>query len=183
MKTLLDLFLAELADLYDAEQRMTTVFEKLAKIATDSNLKAALKEHLSQTYEHIHRLDRVFAAVEAQPFSTKCHAMIGLVKESGEIASENDGEATLDAALIALVQKIEHYEIAAYGCLIEWADLLGSSTAGNLLEQNLGEEKCADELLTQLARSRSNFRALARGDDPILGRKLENKAAKDPLLA
>jgi ferritin-like metal-binding protein YciE len=159
MKTLKDLFLDELADMYDSEHRLTKALPKLAKAALSPDLKAAFEDHLAETEGHIDRIDRVFAAFDERPKTKKCEAIVGLLKEGDELASENKGEVTLDAALISAAQKVEHYEIASYGCLVEWAELLGNTEAADLLEQTLGEEKGADEALTQLARTSSNTRA------------------------
>lgn len=156
MKTLQDLLLDELADIYDAEQRLTKALPKMAKSASNPELKIAFEDHLIQTKGHIERLDQVFAAFSTEPKAKKCEAIAGLIKEADQIAADNVGEPTLDAALISAAQKVEHYEIASYGCLVEWAQLLENPAATELLAQNLGEEKDADEALTLLARTSSN---------------------------
>lgn len=165
MKTLLDLFLEQLADVYDSENRLTEALPHLARAVHNSDLRTTLEEHLQETNEQISRLERVFAAFESSPHARKCQAMAGLLKEGQAIAEDHEGEPTLDAALIATAQKAHHYQIASYGCLIEWADLLGNTVAGDILEQNLGEKKCANEALTHLARSQSNIGALAPADE------------------
>lgn len=156
MKTLQDLLIDELADVYDAEQRLTKALPKMARAAVNPELKIAFEDHLIETKGHIARLDQVFTAFELKPQSKKCEAIVGLLKEADELAADNKGEPTLDAALISAAQKVEHYEIASYGCLVEWAQLLENDAAAELLAQNLGEEKEADEALTRLARTSSN---------------------------
>ncbi|MBN9689062.1 MAG: ferritin-like domain-containing protein [Verrucomicrobia bacterium] len=156
MKTLQDLLLEELADIYDAEHRLTKALPKLALAASNPELKIAFEDHLIETRGHIERLEQVFAAFSAEPKTKKCEAIVGLLKEADGIATDNVGEPTLDAALISAAQKVEHYEIASYGCLVEWAQLLENEAAAELLAQNLGEEKGADESLTLLARTSSN---------------------------
>jgi ferritin-like metal-binding protein YciE len=186
MKTLQDLFLDELADMYDSEHRLTKALPKLAKTAVNPDLKAAFEDHLIETNGHIDRLDEVFAAFGVRPKTKKCEAIVGLLKEGDEIASENEGEATLDAALISAAQKVEHYEIASYGCLREWAELLGNAAAADLLEQTLGEEKGADEALTRLAQTQSNCGAqTTQGGDTAesRGRKNESNGTRVKIAA
>ena len=156
MKQLDELFLAELADIYDAEHRMTKALPKMIKAATHDELKEAFQHHLEETERQITRLDSVFEAFGKKPASKKCEAMTGLIREAEEISSENHGEQTINAALISAAQKVEHYEIASYGCLREWAEQLGQDSAAELLEETLDEEKAADQALTDLARNRCN---------------------------
>ena len=129
-------FLEELADIYDAEKQLVQ----------------ALQEHLEQTKEHVTRLDQVFEFFEKKAKAKKCKAMQGLVAEGKDLIDEDAG----DAALISAAQKVEHYEIAAYGSLLSWAKLLGEEDAADLLEETLDEEKETDEQLTQIAESAIN---------------------------
>ena len=164
MKTLRDLLLDELADMYDAEHRLVKALPKLARVATCLDLKEALLTHLEETKGHITKLHKVFAAFDEQPQSKTCEATVGLLAEGDEIAADNEGEPTLNAGLIAAAQKVEHYEIASYGCLHAWALLLGNSKAANLLEEILEEEKAANDTLTELS-EKNNQEALGEDED------------------
>jgi ferritin-like metal-binding protein YciE len=150
-KTLQDLFLDELADMYDAEHRITKALPKLIKAATCGQLQEALTTHLQETEGQISTLEQVFAAFGEKPKSKKCEATVGLLKEGDSIVSDNKGMPTLNAGIISACQKVEHYEIASYGTLRDWARLLGNEEAANLLEQILDEEKHADQVLGELA--------------------------------
>src|SRR6185295_13946502 len=132
MKTLQDLFLDELADMFDAENRLTKALPKLAKAATHDELREAFESHLEETEGHVRKVEQVFEAFGKTAKSKKCEAMTGLVEEGDDIASENKGEPTINAALISAAQKVEHYEMASYGCLREWADQLGNDSASRL---------------------------------------------------
>jgi ferritin-like metal-binding protein YciE len=171
MKTLKDLFLAELADMYDAEHRIIKALPKLAGAATCDQLKAAFWVHLEETKGHVTRLERVFKSFGKKARGKKCEATVGLLKEGSEIAADNKGEPTINAALISAGQKVEHYEIASYGCLHEWAELLENEEAAKLIEANLDEEKDANKKLMELARGGSNNEALCGCDE---------KGAKSP---
>ena len=160
MKTLRELFLDELADMYDAEHRLIKALPKMAKAATSDDLKKAFQSHLNETQGHVTKLKQVFRSLGEQAKGKKCEATVGLLEEGDEIAAEFKGSPAINAALIAAAQKVEHYEIASYGCLHEWAGLLGNERAAGLLEEILAEEKAADEKLTGLARASSNEEAL-----------------------
>ena len=160
MKTLKDLFMDELADMYDAEKRIVKALPKLAKAATSEQLKAAIQAHLKETEGHVTKLEQVFKSFNEKARGKTCEATVGLLKEGDEIAADFKGSPAINAALISAAQKVEHYEIASYGCLHEWAGLLGNAEAAELLEEILNEEKSADEGLTQLARSSSNDEAV-----------------------
>ena len=164
MKTLKDLFLAELADMYDAEHRIIKALPKLAKAATCEKLKAAFLAHLGETEGQVTKLEKVFQAFGQKAKGKTCEATVGLLKEGDEIAADNKGEPTINAALISAGQKVEHYEIASYGCLHEWAGLLGNSEAAHLIEEILDEEKAANKKLMELARASSNEEALNGSD-------------------
>jgi ferritin-like metal-binding protein YciE len=164
-KTLKDLFLEELADMYDAEHRIVKALPKLAKAATCEKLKAAFLSHMKETEGHVAKLEQVFQAFDEKPKAKKCKATVGLLEEGDEIASDNKGEPTINAALISAGQKVEHYEIASYGCLHEWAGLLGNTKAASLIEEILDEEKAANKKLIELARASSNKEALCECDE------------------
>ena len=173
MKTLKDLFLDEVADMYDAEKRVVKALPKMAKAATCPDLKAAIQSHLKETEGHVQKLEQVFQIFEMKPRGKTCEATKGLLEEGAEIAADFKGSPAINAAVIAAVQKVEHYEIASYGCLHEWAGLLGKRGAAALLRQILDEEKDADDALTELARASSNEESLGEPETK------PSKAAKD----
>lgn len=164
MKTLRDLFLDELADMYDAERRIVKALPKMTEAATGEDLKAAFLFHLKETEGHVKKLEEVFQSFDKPVKGKTCEATVGLLEEADEIAEEFAGSSALDAALIAAAQKVEHYEIATYGCLHEWAGLLGNQKAARLLEGILEQEKGTDVALTELARASSNEEAMGDGE-------------------
>jgi ferritin-like metal-binding protein YciE len=164
-KSLTDLFIDELQDMYDAENRIVKALPKLVKAATSDDLKEAFESHLEETKGHVEKLEEVFKSIGEKAKAKECKATVGLLKEGDEIAADFKGSSAINAALISAGQKVEHYEIASYGCLIEWAEALGHSTAVELLGQILDEEKAADEKLTSLARDGANDEALEGADD------------------
>ncbi len=151
MKTLKDLFLEELSDMYDAEHRMVKGLPNLIETATCDELKEALQSHLEETQQQVEKLESVFAAFGEKAERTKCHAIVGLLDEADEIAAENKKSTTVNAAIICAAQKVEHYEIASYGCLQAWAVLLGNREAADTLEDILDEEKAADKTLNEMS--------------------------------
>ena len=159
MKTLQDLFLDELADMYDAEHRIVRALPKLIKAATCIQLQTALQKHLKETHGQIAKLEQVFKSIGEKAKGKKCEATVGLLKEGDEIAADFKGSPAVNAALISAGQKVEHYEIASYGCLHEWAGLLGHDKAAGLLREILVQEKVADETLTEVARNGNNEEA------------------------
>ena len=159
MKALENLFFDELSDIYDAEQRIVRALPKMKKAATCTHLQKAIDNHLKQTEGHVRRLETVFRSFNKPVKGKKCEATVGLLEEGDEIATEFKGSPAINAALIAAAQKVEHYEIASYGCLHEWANLLGNEKAASLLQDTLEEEKAANETLTELARASSNEEA------------------------
>jgi ferritin-like metal-binding protein YciE len=164
MKTLKDLFLDELADMYDAERRIIKALPKLAKAATSADLKRAFQSHLKETEGHAKKLEQVFQSFDKKAKGKTCEATVGLLKEGDEIAAEFKGSPALNAALIAAAQKVEHYEIASYGCLHEWAEVLGNQKAAGLLNQILDQEKNANESLNELAHDALNQAALGESN-------------------
>lgn len=155
-RTLEVLFLDELADVYDAEIRLTRALPKMVRTATHIELREAFQDHLDETDHHVERVGEVFRAFGKVPKGRKCEAIMGLTREADQIAAHNKGWPTINAALICAAQKVEHYEIASYGCLVEWARQLDNDEAADLLQQTLDEEKAADQTLTKLARHRCN---------------------------
>jgi ferritin-like metal-binding protein YciE len=155
MSTLKELFLEELADMYDAEHRITKALPDMIEAATCNELKSALQAHLQETEGQIEKLEQVFKAFGAEPESTKCPAMVGLLKEGDEIVSKNKKSTSINAAIIAAAQKVEHYEIASYGTLRSWAGILGNAEAAQILEEIEDEEKHADDTLNELSESKN----------------------------
>jgi ferritin-like metal-binding protein YciE len=154
-----ELFLEELADIYNAEQQLTKALPKMAKAAQSDDLRMAFEEHLEQTVQQISRLDQVFRSLDETQKRKTCKAMQGLIEEGTEVMQEHKGSPEIDAALIAAAQKVEHYEIASYGTLCTWAEQMGHDEALELLKQNIDEEETTDERLTELAQGLANLRA------------------------
>jgi ferritin-like metal-binding protein YciE len=178
MKLLKDLFLDELADMYDAERRVVRALPKMAKAATCPKLKSAILAHLKETEGHVTKLEKVFELFDEKARGTTCKVTVGLLAEGDEIAAEFKASPAINAALISAAQKVEHHEMAAYGCLHEWAALLGKEAAAGLLEEILGEEKAANETLIKLALASSNEEALGGSDEKeseeVLGKRPNN---------
>jgi ferritin-like metal-binding protein YciE len=147
-----DLYIDELKDIYDAENRLVKALPKMARAATSDELRSGIEAHLEQTRGHVERLQEIFDGLGQKPSGKKCSGMIGVLKEGEEIMDEDFEGEVMDAALIAAAQRVEHYEIAAYGCVAAWADLLGETDAVALLERTLEEEKETDQKLTELSR-------------------------------
>ena len=146
-----DLFLQELKDIYDAEKQILKALPKMAKAVESEELRAAIDEHHAVTEKQVERLEEVFQMLEKPARGKKCVAMEGLLKEGSELLKEEAEPAVLDAAIIAAAQKVEHYEIAAYGTLAAFAEILGYEDAKELLGETLEEEKETDETLTEIA--------------------------------
>ena len=161
MDSLHELFVEELRDLHSAERQIIKALPRIAKAAQSPGLRQALERHLTQTQGQLERLDRIFAELGEKGTGKKCVGMEGLIEEGKEILEQDGDPAVIDAALITAAQKMEHYEIAAYGCVRNYADLLGYAAAAKLLQQTLDEEEAADEKLTQLAESGVNQAAMA----------------------
>jgi ferritin-like metal-binding protein YciE len=153
------LMIDELRDLLDAEKQITKALPKMAKAASNEQLRAAFEMHLNQTNGQIERLNQVFEQLGERPKSKTCEGMKGLIEEGQEMMKEIDAGPTRDALLVAAAQKVEHYEIASYGTARTYANQLGYRKAASLLEQTLKEEKATDEKLTAIAESSSNPRA------------------------
>jgi len=159
LKTLEDLLLHELRDLYSAEKQLLKALPKMAKASSNEELKAGFEEHLSQTETHVERLEQAFELLGKPARAETCKAMKGLVEEGSDIIEEDAEPAVHDAGLICAAQKVEHYEIASYGTVIAWAEKLGQSEVAELLSETLDEEKETDEKLTELAESAINVEA------------------------
>jgi ferritin-like metal-binding protein YciE len=163
-ETMQDLFLAEIQDLYDAEKRLVKALPGMAQAATSAELREAFENHLAQTEGHVGRLEQIFAQMGKDAKGTTCDAMKGLVKEGESIIDDIDESPLRDAGLIAAANRVEHYEIAAYGSAKTFAEVLGMTGAVSLLAQTLQEEKMADQKLTEIAKSMVNGEALRAGN-------------------
>ena len=153
INTLHDVYIDQLKDLYSAETQLIKALPKMAKAAHDATLKKGFEEHLEQTKVHAERLEEIFGELDEKPTGKKCKAMAGLVEEGSETIGEDASPAAKDAMLIAAAQRVEHYEMAGYGCVKTYARLLGYEDAAQLLEETLGEEVATDEKLTEAAES------------------------------
>lgn len=158
-KTLKDLFIHMLSDIYSAEKQLTKALPKMARAATNPKLSDAFRAHLEETQGQIERIDQIVETSEIRLKRMKCAAMEGLVEEGKEVIDEIEKGPVLDAALIAAAQKVEHYEIASYGTLCTFAKQLGMDDALRLLKETMAEEKATDEKLTVLAETESNQEA------------------------
>jgi len=157
------LFLEELKDVYNAEKQLVRALPRMAKAANDAKLQQAFTKHLRETEGHVERLERIFKALDQTRRGKKCKGMEGLIEEGKEILEEDGLPEVIDAALISAAQRVEHYEIAAYGCLRTYAQLLGMRDADRLLQQTLTEEEATDEALTALGEGGINQAAVAAG--------------------
>jgi ferritin-like metal-binding protein YciE len=146
------LYIDELKDLYSAENQLVKALPKMAKAASAEDLREGFQEHLEQTKGHVQRLEEIFRSLDESPKGKKCVGMEGLVKEGSEVMAEDLEDAVLDAGLIGAAQRVERYEIAAYGTVCEFAKVLGEAEHASLLEETLEEEKETDEKLTGLAK-------------------------------
>jgi ferritin-like metal-binding protein YciE len=160
-----ELYIDELRDIYNAENQLVKALPKMAKAATSNDLRSGFEEHLEQTKSHVQRLEKIFGELGEKASGKKCKGMEGLIEEGKEmIEEENLEDEALDAGLISAAQRVEHYEIAAYGCVRTYATLLGEDSAVTLLEQTLKEEKETDQKLTQLAQD-INVEAMGTGEE------------------
>ena len=155
-----ELLIDELKDLYSAESQIIKALPKMAKAANSPDLRRAFERHLEETRNHVERLDQIGEELEAKMTGKKCHGMEGLLEEGKEIMSEDLEENALDAGLIGAAQKVEHYEIAAYGTARAHAEMLGYTKVARLLQQTLNEEGATDKKLTQLAENIINVEAV-----------------------
>jgi ferritin-like metal-binding protein YciE len=163
LETLQDLFLTELKDIYHGEKQLLQALPRMAKAAESPDLEAAFTKHLEETEGHVQRLEQIFQSLGERAVGKRCKGMEGIVEEGKEIMEEEGEEAVVDAALIAAAQRVEHYEIASYGCLITYAGLLENRDAQKLLKQTLSEEEATDKALTALGEGGINQAAVAAG--------------------
>jgi ferritin-like metal-binding protein YciE len=157
------LYVEELKDIYNAENQLVKALPKMAKAATAEELRSGFEEHLEQTKGHVARLEQIFQALDENPKGKKCKGMEGLISEGSEMIGEDPGAEELDAGLISAAQRVEHYEIAAYGSVIAFAKVLGENEAASILKQTLQEEKETDAKLTKLS-GRINADAAGSGE-------------------
>jgi ferritin-like metal-binding protein YciE len=160
LETLKDLYVEELRDLYNAENQLIKALPKMAKGASSDELKEAFEKHLEQTKGHVQRLEQVFEELGEKTKGKTCQAMKGLIEEGSEVLKADGEDSVLDAAIIVAAQKVEHYEIASYGSVRTFAQLLGQDKSAELLQQTLDEESEANELLNKLAEDIVNPEAL-----------------------
>ncbi len=160
LDTLKTLYIDELRDLYNAENQLIKALPKMAKAASSEELQDAFEKHLEQTKTHVERLEEVFEEIDEKPKGKTCKAMKGLIEEGSEILHEDGEESVIDAGIIVAAQKVEHYEIASYGSVRTFAQLLGKDSSAELLQTTLDEESEANELLNKLAEDIVNPEAL-----------------------
>jgi ferritin-like metal-binding protein YciE len=161
LNTLEQLYLSELRDLYSAENQLLKALPKMAKGASSAELKDAFEKHLEQTKVHVLRLEELFGQLDESPKGKTCHGMKGLIEEGSEILKEDYENSVLDAGIIVAAQKVEHYEIATYGSVRTFADLLGKNEEAKLLQSTLDEESETNEILNRLAESVVNPEAVS----------------------
>ena len=159
IKTLDDLFVHQLRDIYYAEKQIVQALPEMIEKAKDPGLKQGFESHLGETKNHVKRLEQVFKMHGVEAKGVECPAIDGIIEEADEIIGEVDDKKVLDAALIAAAQAVEHYEITRYGTLIAWAKQLGRPDCASVLQENLEEEKAADSKLTSLAEGNINVKA------------------------
>jgi ferritin-like metal-binding protein YciE len=159
LNSLNDLFVVQIQDLYDAEQRLTKALPKMAEAASSAPLRSAFQEHLRETEQHVSRLEKIFGAMSLSPQRETCEAMKGLIAEGDEAISADGNPSVKDAALIAAAQRVEHYEIAGYGTVRTLAEHLGHQDIARLLQETLNEEAACDQKLTRIAETSVNVGA------------------------
>lgn len=165
LDTLKKLYVEELRDIYSAEQQLVKALPKMAKGASSDDLREAIESHLEETKGQVERLEQIFEALDESAKGKTCQAMKGLIEEGSEILDEKGEDSVLDAGIIAAAQKVEHYEIATYGTLRTWAELLNEEAAAELLQETLDEEGEADKKLNDLAEEIVNPEALLEGEE------------------
>jgi ferritin-like metal-binding protein YciE len=163
--SLKEVYIDELRDLYNCEQQLIKALPKMVKAASSEELSKGFEEHLEQTKEHARRIEQIFQELGEPVKGKKCKGMEGIIAEGGEVMSEDYDGAVMDAAIITAAQRVEHYEIAAYGSVHAFATLLGETEAANLLEQTLEEEKETDQKLTELSQEINNEAVKSEADE------------------
>ena len=161
LQTLKDLYIHELKDLYSAENQLIKALPKMAKAASNEKLKSGFLKHLEETKEHAARLEKILKSHDETTRGPKCKGMEGMIKEGAEMIEEEADEEVRDAGLIGAAQRVEHYEIAGYGCARTYAQILGDDAGAKVLQQTLDEEGLTDKTLTKLAMSTINVAAMA----------------------
>jgi ferritin-like metal-binding protein YciE len=161
LETLRDLYIHELKDLHSAEKQLTKALPRMAKAATNEDLAAGFEEHLAQTEEHVNRLEKILESHEESTRGPKCKGMEGLIEEGKEMIEDDGDDDVRDAELISAAQRVEHYEIAGYGCARAYAEVLGDRKGADLLDQTLEEEAATDKKLTELAKTLINVQAVS----------------------
>jgi len=167
LNSLKELYVEELRDLYNAENQLLKALPKMAKAASSEELKDAIESHLEETQTHVNRLEQIFEELDEDPKGKTCKAMKGLIEEGQELAKQKGKKSVLDAGIISSAQKVEHYEIAGYGCVRTYANLLGFQEAATLLQSTLEEEAETDKKLTQLAESIINAQAAEAEEEEV----------------
>lgn len=162
-KTMEDLYVQELKDLYDGEKQIIKALPKMSKAASSDALRAAFEEHLEQTRRQAERLEQIFERRNEKPTGKKCAGIHGIIQEGEDLIGDVDQSPLLDAGMIAAAQKVEHYEMAGYGTVCTYAERLGDTQAAQLLQQTLDEEKATDQKLTRIAESMVNENAVQTG--------------------
>jgi ferritin-like metal-binding protein YciE len=170
------LYIEELKDLYSAENQLVEAIPSIANASTSPELRAGFEKHLGQTKEHVARLEKIFKALGESPTGKKCKGMEGLIKEGGEMIEEDPGPEELDAGLISAAQRVEHYEMAGYGCVATYAKLLGETEAESLLRETLQEERDTDKKLTQLS-GHINVEVVNSGETKLTPSRAKKAAA------
>jgi ferritin-like metal-binding protein YciE len=161
LETLRDLYIHELKDLHSAEKQLTKALPRMARAATNEDLAAGFEEHLAQTEEHVNRLEKILESHNESTRGPKCKGMEGLIEEGKEMIEEDGDDDVRDAGLISAAQRVEHYEIAGYGCARTYAEILGDRKGADLLDQTLEEEAATDKKLTGLAKTLINLQAVS----------------------
>lgn len=177
--TLHDAFVDELRDTYDAEKQVTKALPRMAKAASSPELRSAFEAHLEETRAQIARLEEVFASLDEKVRGKHCDGVAGIIEEGKSVMEEDFDETTMDSCLIAAAQRVEHYEMAAYGTLVAWARAMGHAEAADLLQETLDEEKAADEKLSSLAEGGINQEAADAAHAPD-GEEADEKKAPAP---
>lgn len=182
-KSFHDIFIDELRDAYDAEKQLIRALKKMARAAISEELRSAFETHLTETEVHVSRLEEVFASLEEKPRGKHCDGIAGIIEEGKSLLEEDIDKSALDACLIAAGQRAEHYEMAAYGSLVAWAQAMGHTEAAELLQETLDEEKAADEKLSSLALSGINEKAArsarAEGSDQTDENEVRDESQTD----
>jgi ferritin-like metal-binding protein YciE len=179
-ESLKQLYIDELKDLFSAENQLVKALPKMAQAATSEELRTGFEKHLEQTKRHVQRLEEIFQSLDESPKGKKCVGMEGLVKEGSEVMEEDFEDAVLDSGLIGAARRVEHYEMAAYETVFEFAKVLGQVKHASLLEKTLGEETKTDEKLAQLAKeinTQANEGSEEQQDTSKAGRKTPKRAA------